>query len=338
MYSTVVGRYDRGVDTPIPVTVVTGFLGAGKSTLLDTWLGQLPRAETAVIVNEQGKVGIDGALLAARTLRLREITGGCICCTTQAALDAALTELAESTPPPTRILVETSGAASPAGVIRALTRGTAREQLRLDGVVTVIDAARADEALAFDLTVEQLGFADIVVMSHADRCDEGTLDALERRLGTLAPGALVLRTRHGQPDRQPGRGGAQTLVELLAVRSEVLRVPTDTAPSSTHQIIDSVAIVHDGELDQAAFGDWVETTLGAVEARILRIKGILAVRGVDQRVIVQGVGEAVDVTLGTAWGDTPRTSRLVILGLGLDEATLRAGFSACLANDDAPAG
>src|SRR5688572_10459915 len=122
----------------IPVTVVTGFLGAGKSTLLLRWLEDLPREQTAVIVNEQGSVGIDGALLSDHVSRLREITGGCVCCVTQAALAAALVDFAESTPRPTRILVETSGAASPAGVIRALTQGDARDELRLDGIVTVI--------------------------------------------------------------------------------------------------------------------------------------------------------------------------------------------------------
>src|SRR5690348_17294309 len=114
-------------DSPIPVTIVTGFLGAGKSTLIETWLGELPHDETAVIVNERGEVGIDGELLAPRAARLREITGGCVCCSSQAELLSALAELGETDPRPGRILVETSGAASPAGVIRALGARATRE-------------------------------------------------------------------------------------------------------------------------------------------------------------------------------------------------------------------
>ena len=91
--------------------------GAGKSTLLRSWLEQLPRNETAVIVNEQGEVGVDGELLAARVARLREITGGCVCCRSQAELSSALLELGTTPPRPSRLFVETSGAASPAGVI-----------------------------------------------------------------------------------------------------------------------------------------------------------------------------------------------------------------------------
>ena len=72
--------------SPIPVTIVTGFLGAGKSTLVERWLSELP-SDTAVIVNEAGTVGIDGELLAERATRLREITGGCVCCVTHVELD-----------------------------------------------------------------------------------------------------------------------------------------------------------------------------------------------------------------------------------------------------------
>lgn len=317
------------MDAPILVTVITGFLGAGKSTLLEHWLGELPRDETAVIVNEEGEVGIDGSLLAKRAGRLREISGGCVCCVTQAALDAALADFAESTPPPTRILVETSGAASPAGVIRALTRGRARDRLRLDGVVTVIDAHRARRAMKFALTIEQLAFADIVVMSHVDQCSEAQCVSLERELSKYAPGAVISRARKGRLEEPK----AQTLLELLYTRREVLRVLPAQDDSVARHGIDAVSLVHEGELDEQRFADWVEDALGSIEVRISRIKGILAVQGVGARVIVQGVGEAIEVTLGAPWGDAERTSRLVILGLDLDETALRQGFGSCTVGD-----
>ncbi|MBV1859191.1 MAG: GTP-binding protein [Nannocystaceae bacterium] len=314
---------------PIPVTVITGFLGAGKSTLLDRWLRQLPAKSTAVLINEQGRIGIDGELLAERVSRIREVTGGCICCQAQAELDAALAEFAASTPTPTRILVETSGAASPSGVLRALTLGSARASLRLDGVVTVLDASRADEALSFALTIEQLGFADVVVLSHADACGDVELAALEERLGRYAPGAAFARGRRGQlEDEHHG-----SLLKLLAARSGVLRaVPSQTGKEGGHGV-DSVSLSHSGELDGERFSEWVETSLGAVQARILRVKGILAVHGVDERVIVQGVGQAVEVTLGSPWSEGARASRLVVLGLALDEDALHEGFGSCIYAD-----
>ncbi|MCH9681169.1 MAG: GTP-binding protein [Deltaproteobacteria bacterium] len=312
------------MDAPIPVTILTGFLGAGKSTLLEQWLGELP-ADTVVIVNEQGDIGIDGALLSARASRIVEITGGCVCCTTYAALDAALADFAASKPTPSRIVVETSGAASPAGVIRALTWGTARQELRLDGVITVIDAARARTAMKFGLTIEQLGFADVVVMSHVDQCIEAEVLALHDDLAAYAPAAVFARARAGRLEGAQ----AQTLLELLAEREGALRVMPSNDDHIAHHGIKAVSLVHDGELDEEHLGSWVEGTLGTIEVRISRIKGILAVRGIDQRVILQGVGEAIEVTLGPTWGDEARSSRMVILGLDLDREALRAGFAAC---------
>ena len=309
----------------VPITVVTGFLGAGKSTLVDAWLAQLPAGETAVIVNEQGEVGIDGALLAGRAARLREITGGCLCCTTQAELDRALDELAGDGP--ARILVETSGAASPAGVIRAINRGLARDRVRLDGVVTVVDATRIERALSFDLAVEQLAFADVVVLAHADAADERALADARDRVGALAPGAVLARARRGVVEGAE----APALLTLLDRRARALRILPSDEPRG-HRPIESVALTLDGALDEARFGDWVEAALGAIEARVLRVKGILAMEGVDARVILQGVGDAIEVTVGAPWGDAAPTSRLVVLGLGLDAAALEAGFAACAAS------
>jgi hypothetical protein len=173
----------------IPVTVVTGFLGAGKSTLVEGWLSALPRDETAVIVNERGDVGIDGELLASHVSRLREITAGCVCCETQAELASALVELSGLSPAPRRILVETSGAASPAGVIRALTRGKARERLRRDG------------------------------RTRARRVAILTWFALERPMTEMAAALAVSRSAASRVVTQYGGDS-----ELLAAAGRVLRV------------------------------------------------------------------------------------------------------------------
>ena len=244
---------------PIFVTVITGFLGAGKSTLVQTWLQELPRDETAVIVNERGEVGIDGELLAAHVARLREISGGCVCCSSQAELLHALSELSATEPRPGRILVETSGAASPAGVIRALGAPRARERLQLDGVITVLDATRAQQALAFDVAVEQLGFADVVVLSHVDEVEGNAsrvdLEQVQELVQRHAPAAVVTRARRGMI-------GASFL-ELLARRAEALKLP---AAGTGHTSIEAVSLVLDGELDEERFGAWVEDALGTVEA------------------------------------------------------------------------
>lgn len=303
---------------PIVVTVVTGFLGAGKSTLMERWLGELA-GETAVIVNEWAEVGIDGSLLKGRAPRLYEITGGCLCCSSQAELHRALADVATMDPAPARVLIETSGAASPAGVVRALVQGPARERLRLDGIVTVVDGTRLERTLAFDLAIEQLGFADVVVVSHAEALDERK--AVEATVRSRAPAAVVTYASRGTLE------GGLSLEGLLAKRDAAIHLPDATTPA--HAAIDSVAMEHSGDLDEDRFLAWAEASLGEVEARILRIKGILSIEGVPARVIVQGVGEAIEVKVGAPWREAPRRSRLVVLGLGLEPHALRAGFAAC---------
>jgi G3E family GTPase len=199
----------------------------------------------------------------------------------------------------------------------------ARERLQLDGVITVVDATRVAEVLAFDLAVEQLGFADVVVLSHVD--EAGTaVDAALTAAQRHAPAALVVRARRGVLE--------SSFSELLSQRAEALVMPAEGAK---HASIEAVSLSLDGELDEERFGDWVENALALVEARILRIKGILALRGVDERVIVQGVSQAVDVQLGAPWESAERKCRMVVLGLGLDGPALEAGFLRCAADRSA---
>ena len=286
---------------------------------MKTWLQELPQNEVAVIVNERAGIGIDGELLAAHVARLTEITGGCVCCSSQAELMTALRELSSGPAPPRRILIETSGAASPAGVVRGVTALRDKRPLRLDGVVTVIDIARARAALEFDLTVEQLGFADVVVLSHMDtmeaQASAAEVEQMRTELQRYAPAAVFAAAYRGTI--------GQSLMSLLEARAEVLAVPS---LESGHSPIEAVALSSDGELDEDRFIHWVETAVADVEARILRVKGIVAIQGVDARVVLQGVSQAVEVELGRVWGSSERTSRVVILGLGLDAAALEAGF------------
>ncbi|MFK7992374.1 MAG: GTP-binding protein [Sandaracinaceae bacterium] len=299
---------------PIPVTVLTGFLGAGKSTLLECWLAGMTD-NVAVIVNELGEVGLDGDRLSARVARLREIAGACICCQGAPALARAFSELAAMKPD--RILVETSGAASPAGVVSALRRIDA--PLRLDGVITVVDGSRLARVFRFDLAKEQLAFADVVVVSHTDIAAPSSED--QQALEALAPAALIVDAAKGRV------GQATSLAELLDRRPRVPRILPRARP---HSPIDAVSLTHDGELDEDAFGGFMEDVLGAMGPRILRLKGVVAIEGVPGRLVLSGVGDGVEVEFED--DADRRETRLVVLGLSLDERVLRDGFQACVSS------
>ncbi|MDX2022923.1 MAG: GTP-binding protein [Deltaproteobacteria bacterium] len=304
----------------IPVTVITGFLGAGKTTLLDQWLRTYRRGEVAVIVNEVGAVGVDGDVLRARVEALVEITGGCVCCSTYPELVKALTILAEKQPQ--RVFVETSGAASPAGVVRAVH---ASQDVWLDGIVTVVDAtARPMNEPAFaDLAAEQLGYADIVVLSNADRLSVDAVQAKSLLVAQANPTALIACADRGLVR---GYDGPSTL--LNARRTDVLRA---VVPSRGHAGIQTLALQAEGELDEDRFGDWIENDLANFEGRLMRVKGVVAIEGIGTRIILQGVQSRLEVSQGEAWGEQPRASQLVIIGFALDEEELLRGFRACLA-------
>jgi len=328
---------ESAASAPVPVTVVTGFLGAGKTTLVNRWLADFARGEVAVVVNEHGDVGVDGELLAARVRTLVEITGGCVCCATQGELVRALEELVARAPRPARILVETSGAASPAGVLRAIAAGGRSGALVLDGVVTVVDASRVDDLAAHDLAIEQVGYADVVVLSRADACEPGEAARAASVVAAHNGAALAVSSARGEVTDP----AASTLEDLLARRradfASAPSAPASSAPArgTPAHVYESVSLTIDAEVDGERFADFVEADLARFAGRLFRTKGILAVAGVDERMIVQGVADLVEVTFDAPWGDTPRTSRLVVVGFGLDRAALAAAFAACAVTDRA---
>jgi G3E family GTPase len=318
--------------TTLPVTVVTGFLGAGKTTLVNHWLAQIQRGDVAVIVNEHGSVGIDGELLAARARWLIEVNGGCVCCTTHAELVRALDDIATSPTPPQRILIETSGAASPAGVLRAVVAGGSSGALVLDGVLTVVDATRALVCLEHDLAREQVGYADVLVLARADLCSQEVLGQVTDRLASQNAAAVFVESAYGVAVSPK----ASSLDEVLALRSGS-PLPLRAAPLfQVEHVYESVSLVHEGEVDGERLADFVEDEVARFSGRIFRIKGILAVAGVPARMIVQGVGDSVEVTFGLPWGDESRRSRLVIVGFGLERVALLRGFSQCAVAEESP--
>lgn len=317
----------------IPVTVVTGFLGAGKTTLVNRWLGEVPRGQVAVIVNEFGEVGVDGALLeaSARARALIEIAGGCVCCATQSELVSALDALASNASPPRRILVETSGAASPAGVIHAVSGGARRGTLSLDGVITVVDASRTDALDDQELAIEQIGYADVVVLSRADACPERVRAASREWVTNRNGAALVVEAARGEL----AGAGLTSLEALLDRRRADFADAREAEPKHAAHVYESISMVASGSLDGERFADFMELELGRFAGRLFRTKGILSIEGLAVRMIVQGVADQVEVTFGEPWSEGPRSSRLVVVGFGLDRDALARSFAACASSAQA---
>lgn len=172
----------------IKVTVVTGFLGAGKTTLIRQLLAQAPSNERwAVLVNEFGDIGLDSAFYADSGVAIREVPGGCVCCTTSAAFQQGLNQLIRQYNPD-RIYIEPSGLGHPKQIIQKLRSDAYQDVLLLSGVFCVLDARHLSDERYTKHAIfnDQIDVADGIVLSYVDRYQQSDVDLVDARFGTFS--------------------------------------------------------------------------------------------------------------------------------------------------------
>ncbi len=189
----------------LPVLVLTGFLGSGKTTLLNRLLRQGPRA--AVLINEFGAAPVDQQLIEQEGLPLMTLSGGCLCCQVRGALAPVLKNIRliwgkPGAPEFARVIIETSGIASPEPVLDTLLRERwLAARCRLDGVVATVAAPSAEQQFArFPEAQAQVAWADTVVLTQTDLADAATIARVDARLAELAPAAARLHAVQGDLD------------------------------------------------------------------------------------------------------------------------------------------
>lgn len=189
--------------TPIPVTLITGFLGSGKTTLLSQVLRDPRFSDTAVVINEFGEVGLDHALVAASREELVQMTSGCLCCTIRGDIRQTLVDLlarssSGTIPTFSRLIVETTGLADPAPVLHTLIADPlVWPRYSLGGVITTVDAVNGAATLGRQTeSVKQVAVADRLVLTKtdlsADPASRNDLGKLRQTLSRINPGAAIL--------------------------------------------------------------------------------------------------------------------------------------------------
>ena len=343
-----------------PVNLITGFLGSGKTTLLKRLLQSPALADTAVLINEFGEVGLDHELLERIDENMVLLQSGCLCCTIRGELAQSIRDLHErrargDVPAFRRLIIESTGLADPLPILTTITADPVlRHHFRLGLVVTTVDAVNGTSQLDVQPeSVKQAAVADRLIVTKTDLATTTATGLLVARLQRLNPLAPLTLSSDEMID--PGGLFGHDLFDVDRKSDEVQRwfeserkaLAASTQrhlnagdhhhdhghhkhdPNRHGDDIEAMALTFDQPIDWIAFGLWLSMLLNRHGEQILRVKGILAIEGEPAPVAVHAVQHLVHAPVHLkAWPSADRRTRIVFICKGLNADDIRRSFAA----------
>jgi G3E family GTPase len=307
------------------VTLLSGFLGSGKTTLLRRELARSGADAPAVILNDFGRTMVDDVLLTTGGERPVVLSGGCACCTRRDDLARSLAGLLDSeqrggAPRREHIVIETSGLADPGPIAFTIAHDPVlKHHYALARVCVTVDALTGMGGIEHhEVALRQLLAADEVVVTKADLAGPGKVDELVRALHEMSPSAGVSVTANGELLRAEEAVSAQ--------RGPAAPLVVDAAHTTG---VSTLEVVTDEPLDWHAFSVWLSLLLHSRGTDVLRVKGVLDIRGVGP-VAVNGVQHVIHRPEHLS-GPVPPGTRLVLIVRDIDTELLERSFHTFLA-------
>ncbi len=324
-------------DTLLPVSIITGFLGSGKTTLLNQLLQHPAMANSLVIINEFGEIGIDHLLVSMPSENLLLLNNGCLCCVLQGELVETFADIYAKRargeiPAFDQVIVETTGLADPVPVIQTIvTDATIADYFCLEAVVTLVDGVHGENQLEQNPeSVKQVAVADSLLISKTDLVPNAEVSALRKKLKKINPGADILTVANGAVDpkelfyrgvRDSAAHAAdvERWLGLAAYRQHDVIIPEtsrlrkqDFAVGRHDKDLHTFSLYYEKPIRRPALALWLNMLAGFRGRDLLRVKGVLNVEG--DPVVIHVVQTILHepVTL-KQWPSDDRSSRIVFI-------------------------